>query len=103
MANKWIILQSTLCQGTIPAWFEGDGDDNDRPVVHDTQEAAQAEMLEEYHIDLGRQIEEFKSGDRDFEAIDTELQDWVEPCTINRKGIITIEAGEIYNPKTYVR
>lgn len=97
--KKWIILTTTLCQGTIPAWF---GDD-DKPVLFDTEEAAQTEMLDEYRGLLEHQIDEFKLGDRNFDDIDTELQDWVEACEVKEDGSIWIETGELYNPKTYVR
>jgi hypothetical protein len=99
MKEKWIILQSTLCQGTIPAWF---GDD-DKPVVWDTEEEAQAELLSEHINTLERHFKEFKNGDREFDEIEIDCQDWIEPCTVDDEGVITLEYGVVYDPKTYVR
>jgi hypothetical protein len=99
MQDKWIILTSTLCQGTIPAWFGDDG----RPVVYDTQKAAYTEMLQEHIVALQSQLEDYKNDQRGADEIDFECQDWVEPCTISDDGCIKLESGEIYDPKTYVR
>lgn len=67
-------MTNTICQGDIPTEF---GDD-DIPIMYDTEEAAQKEMI----ADFVEQLQQFLDGDRLFEHTNTTLQDWVEPVEV---------------------
>lgn len=98
MENKWIILHN--CPGPEPAWW---GED-EKPVLFDTEREAQLKMMEDFHDLVGDHIQQFKDGDRDFDEIDKECDEWVEPCTLHEDGCITLETDDnFYDPKTWVR
>lgn len=47
MKQKFIIITPTICQGDIPAWFESNDGEPERPMVFDTEKDAAVYMLEE--------------------------------------------------------
>jgi hypothetical protein len=90
--SGFAIFHRTLCQGTMPAYY----DETEYPVVFSTELEAQREIAD----DLMEHIRQFLAGEREFEdAITTE--DFILPVDVWPDGSISIEEGWIYGKATY--
>lgn len=104
MQDKWIILMQ-MGNCVEPAWFTSpDPAVKLVPVLHDTQKEAVEKMLENFIDNLSMQLDQVRDGSREPEDVDTENDEWVEPCTLHEDGCITLETDDnFYDPKTWVR
>lgn len=93
--KKYIILMDTLLSGVVPAYTDSD----DMPIVYDTQQEAEENMLDDHLFILETHIREFKEGKRPFHDVDVTCGEWVEQCEIDDQGIVTLQDGTIINPK----
>lgn len=84
--SGYAIFMPTLCQGTMPACYEGE-----RPMVFASELAARREIADNQ---LTR-IQQFLDGERDFaDAISTD--EFVLPVKVWPDGRISIEEGCIF-------
>lgn len=98
--NKWIIICPTVSQGDIPGEF----DENDKPILYDTQRDAELELIDWHFERIRQQVNDFRMKSRSFDEIDWEPEDFVSACTVNDDGVITTEEHDVlYDPKTFVR
>ncbi len=81
------IFIPTLCQGTMPAWYDETG----YPVKYETELEAQREIAD-HHLTL---IQQFLSGERDFDDAMT-VEDFILPVDVWPDGSISIEDGRIF-------
>lgn len=81
----------TLCQGTIPAWY----DENELPVTYSTELEAQREIADHQITLLGQ----FLAGERDFDDAITP-DDFILPVTIWPDGSISIEDGRRFGKRS---
>lgn len=104
MQDKWIILMQTG-NGVQPAWFtSSDPSEKEVPVLYDTQKEAIEKMLENLIDNLSSQLDQVRDGTREPDDVDTENDEWVEPCTLHDDGVITTEDYDpLYDPKTFIR
>lgn len=104
MQDKWIILMQ-MGSGVQPAWFtSSDPSVKEVPVLHDTQKEAVEKMLENFIDNLSMQLDQVRDGSREPDDVDTENDEWVEPCTLHEDGVIATEMYDpLYDPKTFVR
>jgi len=82
--SAYSIFMPTLCQGTIPSWYDETG----YPVVYETELDAQREIAQ-YHLTLIRQ---FLEGECEFDDAIT-VEDFILPVDIWPDGSISIEDG----------
>jgi hypothetical protein len=89
--SAYAIFIDTLCQGTVPAWYDGNG----LPVVYSTELEAQREIAD-HQITL---LQQFLEGERDFDDAITP-DDFILPVTVWPDGTISIEDGREFGKQT---
>jgi hypothetical protein len=86
------IFMPTLCQGTMPAWYDGD---TGLPVVYATELEAQREIAD-HHLSL---IQQFLDGERDFDDAMI-VEDFILPIDVWADGRISTEDGRTWGKQT---
>jgi hypothetical protein len=81
------IFVDTLCQGVMPAWY----DERGLPVIYETEEAAQREIVE---LTMER-LQQFLAGERDFDDATT-IEDFILPIDVWPDGSVSTEDGRCY-------
>ncbi len=81
------IFITTLCEGTIPAWYDEDG----LPVTYATEREAQLEIVD----DLRERLRQFIANERDFEDA-IAVEDFILPVDVWHDGTISIEDGSVF-------
>jgi hypothetical protein len=90
--NAYCIFIDTVCEGRVPAWH----DENLMPVVYQTLEHAQREIVE---LVIER-LEQFLKGERDFDDAMT-VEDYILPVDVLPDGSILDEDGNCFGKKDY--
>lgn len=85
--SAYSIFTRTICEGLVPAWY----DETNFPVVYATELEAQREIAD----DLVEHLQQFLSGDRDFEDA-IKVDDFILPVDVWPDGSISIEGGSIF-------
>jgi hypothetical protein len=96
-ANRFIVLTETMCDGTIPAFWESNGKDSDRPLTYATAREAWKEIADFQIMRLQSFIDD-DTRDPD-ETPEFEPEEYVLPCEVYIDGHIEGEDGTIYDPK----
>lgn len=88
--SAYVIFTDTICQGTIPAWY----DDSGYPVVYSTELEAQKEIAD----DLIIQLQQFMRGERDFDDA-VAIEDFIRPVDVWADGSISTEDGQVFGKR----
>jgi hypothetical protein len=91
--NRWIIVTPTVCQGDVPAYWDGD----DKPVTYATQREAWKEIADTQIMKLQEFIDDDTRDDD--EVPEFEPEDYVTDCCIYPDGVIATEThGVFFDP-----
>jgi hypothetical protein len=91
--NRWIVVTPTLCQGDVPAYWDGD----DKPLTYATEREAWKEVADTQIMKLQEFIED-ESRNPDEEP-EFEPEDYVIECNVYSNGVITTTQGVLFDPK----
>lgn len=86
--SGFAIFMPTFCQGTMPAWYDGD---TGLPIVYATELEAQREIAD-HHLTL---IQQFLDDQRDFEDALT-VEDFILPINVWPDGRISTDDGRTW-------
>jgi hypothetical protein len=93
--HTWIILERTE-RGVKSSWMSLQGKKS-IPRTFDTEKEAQLALITD-HI---AHLQEFLDGDRQFDELNFELEEWVAACDIHPDGSITTEdEGTIWSARS---
>ncbi len=85
--DGYCIYVDSVAEGQVPLWW----DENGKPVVYDTQAAAQREIAD----DLINRLREFIQGERDFDDAIT-IEEYIVPVSVFGDGSIADEDGNYF-------
>lgn len=85
--DGYCIYIDSVVEGQTPLWWDEQG----KPVVYDSVEAAQREIAD----DLIDRLEQFMRGERDFEDAIT-VEEYAVPVSVFADGSITDEDGNYF-------
>ena len=88
--SAYAIFTQTICEGLVPAW----DDENNLPVVYDTELDAQREIAD----DLLEHLHQFLDGEREFDDA-ISVDDFILPVDVWPDGSISIEDGRIFGKR----
>lgn len=90
--KAYCIFIDTVCEGRIPAWH----DNNQKPVVYLTLEAAQREIVD----GVMEHLSQFLDGERDFDDA-LSVEDYILPVIVLPDGSIVDEDGNHFGKKDW--
>lgn len=82
--SAYAIFTQTICEGLVPAWY----DENNLPVIYDTEAEAQLEIVDT----LMEQLRQFQNGEREFDDA-IAIDDFILPVDVWPDGSISTEDG----------